>query len=88
MSKFFLKEDVDEISKVLYKLYDQGQQSNLLSRTSTRRTQCVRSAKYAISKVIAKSNNKENRIRKNRSICGCPMCEFHTSAYELGDDNE
>lgn len=26
---------------------------------------------------------KQERITKNRSFCGCPMCTFHSEAYEL-----
>ena len=27
--------------------------------------------------------NREKRMHQHQSICGCPMCEFHTSAYRL-----
>lgn len=31
---------------------------------------------------------KDKRVAANKSICGCPMCEFHTSAYQLNQPQE
>lgn len=32
--------------------------------------------------------SREDRMHKNKSLCGCPMCKFHVEAYELTDDKQ
>lgn len=31
----------------------------------------------------ALEREKQGRIKRNKSFCGCPMCLHHTKAYEL-----
>lgn len=35
---------------------------------------------------VYSQKRKDQRIKDNKSFCGCPMCEHHTSAYELNKD--
>lgn len=30
----------------------------------------------------------KERVEKNKSFCGCPMCEYHTSAFALQAQKE
>lgn len=29
------------------------------------------------------TNQRQANVKKNKSLCGCPMCDFHTSAAQL-----
>ena len=29
------------------------------------------------------SSEREAAVKKNESLCGCPMCSFHSEAYKL-----
>lgn len=44
----------------------------------------ISKAYEAITALIQEAVNKDKseRVRKNKSICGCPMCEHHTAPYE------
>lgn len=83
----------DDLDKILNKLadgerswiHDQLDGTSMVEDNLQAVGESVREAKLALTKYITEQEEakKLERIRQNKSLCGCPMCEHHSLPYEL-----